>query len=139
MTKATVSCRTEFESAYIRDGELNAHRYRIEVTVDGDGPYNQSGQVIDYRSLLKYVKTVVPDKCYLVSTTSTQFEQEAASAIRNCGVIVHTVPYYLSIERICQGIADELQDILNRHEYGVRVVEVKLRETADCFATWSIQ
>lgn len=138
MTKATVSCRAEFESAYIRDGELNAHRYRIEVTVDGDGPYNQSGQVIDYRSLLKYVKRVVPDKCYLVSTTSTQFEQAAAS-IRDCGVTVHTVPHYLSIERICQGIADELQDILNRHEYGVRVVEVKLRETADCFATWSIQ
>lgn len=136
--RATVSCRAEFESAYIRDNELNAHRYKVEVSVDGQDLYNETGQVIDYRTLLNYVKSIVPDRCYLVSSSSNQHELEAASAIRDCGVPVHTVPYYLSIERICQGLADELQDVLSRHYPGVRVTEVKLRETNDCFATWSI-
>ena len=46
---STVSFRTEFESCYVQNEELHAHRYRIEVTVDGPQRYVDFGQIIDYK------------------------------------------------------------------------------------------
>lgn len=134
----TVSYRCEFESCYIQKAELHAHRYRIEVTVDGIDRYMQSGQIIDYRNLAKYVKQVCPDSTFLVGDDSTPEERGAAMCLKGCGVPVMERQHILTIESFCESLASELQDLLDRHEHGVRVIEVKLRETNDSFATWNI-
>lgn len=134
---ATVSYRTEFEAAYIQNSELNAHRYKLEVTVGGDDRYASKQQVLDYKVLGEYVRRIVPDKHWLVSSDQSEKEKSVADMMRSFGIHVVTFPYPLCIERLCEGIAFELQDIFDRHEPGVHVTEVRLRETADSFATWS--
>lgn len=135
---ATVSYRCEFESCYVQNSQLNAHRYRLEVTVDSPQRYFDHGLIIDYRTLAQYVKAVCPDNHFLIGTDSTEAEVALADSMRLCGVAVSDRPHKLSIESFCESLADELQDTLNRHEPGVRVIEVKLRETNDSFATWTI-
>lgn len=135
---ATVSYRCEFEACYIQESELHAHRYRVEVTVDGPQRYQDYKQVIDYRTLAKFVHDVCPDKKYMVGANSTEEEFAVADAMKACGVAITYRPHPLTIESLCESLADELQDTLYRNEPGVRVVEIKLRETNDSFATWHI-
>lgn len=135
---STVSYRYEFESCYVQNSELNAHRYRVEVTVDGPQRYVDHGQIIDYRVLANYVKEVCPNNIFLIGTDSTDDEFKVADALKKCGVPISYRSHRLTIENFCESIATELQDILNRHEPGVRVTEVKLRETNDSFATWTL-
>ena len=135
---STVSYRTEFESCYVQDEELHAHRYRIEVTVDGPQRYVDFGQIIDYKLLGKYVREVCPAGNFLIGSDSTVEECAVADALKACGISISYRSHKLTIESLCESLADELQDILHRHEPGVRVIEVKLRETNDSFATWSI-
>lgn len=135
---ATVSYRYEFEAAYVQNKQLNAHRYRIEVTVDGPQRYQDYKQIIDYRTLAEYVRSVCPSDHFLLGFDSTMSENELAECMKRCGVKVSVRSHPLTIESFCESIANELQDILNRHEPGVRVIEVKLRETNDSFATWTL-
>ena len=135
---ATVSYRYEFEAAYVQNQQLNAHRYRIEVTVDGPQRYADHQQIIDYRTLAEYVRSVCPRDQFLVGSDSSTSEIELAECMRKCGVSVSSRPHPLTIESFCESVATELQDVLNRHEPGVRVIEVKLRETNDSFATWML-
>ena len=135
---ATVSYRYEFEAAYVQNEQLNAHRYRIEVTVDGPQRYVDSRQIIDYRTLAGYVKSCCPQDQFLIGSDSTQDELDLSDAMKKCGVSVSYRSHPLTIESFCESIANELQDTFNRHEPGVRVVEVKLRETNDSFATWAL-
>lgn len=135
---ATLSYRTEFESCYIQDSELHAHRYKIEVTVDGERRYHTTGQIIDYKELATYVKSICPDKTFLTGMDSTPSEQAVAVCMKACSVPVMERPHQLTIESFCESLARELQDLLDRHAFGVRVVEVKLRETNDSYATWIV-
>ena len=95
---STVSYRTEFESCYVQDEELHAHRYRIEVTVDGPQRYVDFGQMI-----MRILKEQISHGAWFGRSINVRSMQ------------VH-----------------------GDHEPGVRVIEVKLRETNDSFATWSI-
>lgn len=135
---ATVSYRCEFESCYIQNSELHAHRYKLEVTVDGPSRYKNEGQVIDYKVLAKHVKSICPDKSFLIGTDSAQEEIAVAECMKVCGVPVTIRSHKLTIESLCESLACELQDLLNRHEPCVRVIEVKLRETNDSLATWKL-
>ena len=135
---ATVSYRYEFEGAYVQNKQLNAHRYRIEVTVDGPQRYIDTKQIIDYRTLAQYVKAACPQDQFYIGSDSTPEEFELSEAMKKCGVGVSYRSHPLTIESFCESIANELQDTLNRHEPGVRVIEVKLRETNDSFATWTL-
>ena len=135
---ATVSYRYEFEAAYVQNKQLNAHRYRIEVTVDGPQRYMDHSQIIDYRTLAEYVRSVCPNNQFLLGSDSTLSERELADCMRKCGVSVSNRSHPLTIESFCESIANELQDILDRHDPGVRAIEIKLRETNDSFATWTL-
>lgn len=135
---ATVSYRCEFEACYIQDSELHAHRYKIEVTVDSPEMYKNMGQVIDYRALAELVKSVCPDKHFLIGTDSAQEEIAVAECMKTCGVPVNYRSHRLTIESFCESMACELQDLLNRHHPCVRVIEIKLRETNDSLATWTL-
>ena len=44
----------------------------------------------------------------------------------------------ISVELLCTSIRDRVQCILDAEQPGVRVIEVKLRETTESFATWSL-
>lgn len=135
---AIVSYRCEFESCYIQNSELHAHRYKLEVSVDSPERYKNYGKVIDYKVLAKHVRSICPDGSFLIGSDSTDQEKLVAECIKTCGVNVTYRPHVLTIESLCESLACELQDILNRHEPCVRVIEVKLRETNDSFATWQI-
>lgn len=137
MKNTTLSYRTEFEAAYVQGTELHAHRYKIEVTIGGPQHLADHGKILDYKILAAYVNSVCPHNTYLVSESATDAENEIAAVLRKLNVDVLTCPYPLSIEYMCEGIASELQDILYRHEPGLVVLEVKLRETNDSYATWT--
>lgn len=135
----TVSYRTEFESCYIQRGELHAHRYRLEVTVDGPQRLEDYGRVIDFQKLASFVNRIKFDKTYLYSTHQTFQEKTLTDAMKGLEIPVLAFPGELSVEAFCAKIAEDLQDVLDQHTPGVRVIEVKLRETNDSFATWSIE
>ena len=135
---ATVSYKCEFEAGYVQNSQFHAHRYRVEVTVDGPERYKNQGQVIDYHVLAKFVKEICPDKCFLIGTDAVQEEIAVAECLKTCGVSINYRPHRLTIESFCESLACELQDLLNRHEPCVRVIEVRLRETADSAATWNL-
>ena len=133
---ATISYRCEFESCYVQNSELHAHRYKLEVTVDGPELYKNTGQIIDYKILAKHVKSVCPEGAFLLGSDSLPEEQAVAVCLKVCHVPVMERPHKLTIESLCESLSCELQDVLNRHAPGVRVIEVKLRETNDSYATW---
>lgn len=135
---ATVSYRTEFECSYIQEMELHSHRYRLEVTVDGPQRLEDFGRVIDFKTLARYVRQVTYDKCFLYSSNSSDLVRRVMEAVEACEVPVKSFVSDLSVEYFCSDIAQNLQGLLNKHEPGVRVIEVKLRETNDSFATWNV-
>lgn len=135
---ATVSYRTEFESSYLQTNELHSHRYRLEVTVDGPQRFEDHGRVIEFKQLAQYVKQISYDKQYLFGLNQTDNERSVMEAMRLAGVNIHLFTKELSVEMFAADIAERLQLILNTACPGVRVVEVKLRETNDSFATWHI-
>ena len=139
----TVSYRTEFESCYVQSNELHAHRYRIELTVDGPQRYEDTGRVIDFSDLSRYLKAAVPDKKYLHHVSGglnndSRCESNIASAMKAYGIGVWLFDEPISVELLCTSIRDRVQCILDAEQPGVRVIEVKLRETTESFATWSL-
>lgn len=135
---STVSYKTEFEAAYIQDEELHAHRYRFEVTVCGPQRSEDHGFVIDYRTLGKYVNHISLQGCFLASESSENSSIAViANLIEQTGVTVHWFVPKISIEMLCEYLATKLQQLLDRNEPGIRVIEAKLRETNDAFATYT--
>ena len=139
----TVSYRTEFESCYVQSGELHAHRYRVEITVDGPQRYEDTGRVIEFADLSRYLKEAVPDKKFLHHVSgelddTSRNENDLAASMQKCGVDVVLFDDIISVELLCTWIRDRVQFILDFERPGVRVIEVKLRETTESFATWSI-
>ncbi len=139
MMSTTVSYRTEFESSYIQECELHSHRYRLEVTVDGPQRLKDHGRVIEFKDLARLVNQVTFDKMFLYSTKQSAQEKKVMEAINALGIPVYAFTCELSVESFCFKIARNLQSLLDEFEPGVRVIEVKLRETNDSFATWSIK
>lgn len=136
--KATVTYRTEFEASYLQNSELHSHRYRVEVTVDGPQRHQDKGKVIEFKHLAQYVNQVVYDKYFLYGTDILPAERAVIDALKEAGVRCWPCTFPLSVENFCIDIADRLQIFLNKFEPGVRVSEVKLRETNDSFATWTV-
>lgn len=136
---ATVSYRTEFEASYLQNCELHSHRYRVEVTVDGPQRHENKGKVIEFKHLADYVNQVCYDGYFLYGTDVLPAERPVIDALNNAKVKTWPCSFPLSVENFCIDIADRLQLLLNRFDPGVRVLEVKLRETNDSFATWTVQ
>lgn len=133
----TVSYKTEFELAYVQDRELQAHRYKVEVTVDSLAGVRSDGEVIDYKILADHLKSILPRDGIMVNSNPTDPERAIASAFIQYGVRVYQLDNErISVENLCQYISTALQSQLNRFENGIRVIQVNLRETADAYATW---
>lgn len=138
MMGATVSYRTEFESSYLQNCQLHSHRYRVEVTVDGPQRHENKGKVIEFSHLAQYVNQICYGGYFLYGTDILPMERLVIDALKAADVHVWGLPFSLSVENFCIDIADRLQILLNKFEPGVRVLEVKLRETSDSFATWTV-
>lgn len=135
-SKVTQVC--EFECCYLIGTELNAHRYKLEITVMGPQHTEDCGKVIDFSVLLKYMFDVVPDKCFLFDTSSQNIGREVAFILGQRNIKICGCFFTLSAENICNDIVHSLQDILNTKEPGVQIVSARLRETPSSFVSWSI-
>ena len=135
--RCTVSYRVEFESSYLLESELHSHRYRLEVTVDGPQRLNDHGAVIDFKTLANHVKSVYYDKQFIYGNSQTAEELCVVDLLRRIGVPLHYIDDSLSVENFCIDIATRLQARLDQYDPGVRLIDVKLRETNDSFASWT--
>lgn len=131
-----VTHRMEFECCYLINKDVNAHRYRLEVTVEGPQRFEDFGSVIEFSKLREYVKSVVPDKSFLIDTSTENLGRDVGFMLGTRGVSVRAYSFQLSAENLCSNIGKQLQSILDSEEPGVTVVEVKLRENNDSFASW---
>ena len=131
-----VTQRVEFECCYLIDKELNAHRYRFEVTVEGNQFRLDKGCLISFESLKKYMKQVVPDKSFLFDSSTYNIGKDIAFIMGSKGVKISSCPYILSAENICSAMSQDLQRLLDSQEPGVTVVSSTLRENTGSFVSW---
>ena len=131
-----VTTRAEFECCYIFDSILNAHRYRIEITVDGPQRQEDLGSVIEFSKLKKYVMTVVPNNTFIFDATCENAGRDVAFTMGKHGIKIMAVSFVLSAENICNYIVSTLQQILDLNEPGVKITNAKLRENNDSYVSW---
>ena len=137
-----VTQQIEFECCYIAKKRLNAHRYKIEVTVSGEDRYTKDGIVIDFESLRSYIREVVPDNKFVLgkygyeSDAEEQKVYQVSRAMADCGIMTQQFSE-TSCEVICEEIAHQLQQEFYIREPGLIVEEVKLRENAQSYAVWT--
>lgn len=137
-----VSQRLDFECAYLSNVEdstkliLNAHQYKIEVTVSGQSTNDKF--VIEFSKLRQIIYSVVPDHYYLVDTTRSSRDEDAIeAAFINLGVYVRKCPYRICAENLCNDLAYRIQACLSDLCIDAVVEEVKLKETTNSIATWT--
>lgn len=138
LTHLQVTQRLEFSCCYLRDTELNAHRYRLEVTVESPTNVVASGVVMDFQTLKRYMQALVFDETFLFSRTdlSKSNLKSAYEAFNLEGVKTELVDFDLCAESLCTYFALTLQRTFDEHKLGVNVVDVKLRENNDSYANW---
>lgn len=146
MPSTVVSQRDEFECAYIMsiaesEPILHAHHYRVEVTVSGNQRLTDHGIILEFDEFKQYLRKVLPDNSFLydLSADLNDNGRIIATQLESLGIKTVGCVFSPSAENLTAFIAEELQCVLNKSAPGVVVVEVKLRETANSFATWSLR
>lgn len=146
-----VTQRTDFECAYImymdvvdNDGvlrtnvpKLNAHHYKISVTVESR---EQKDVIIEFSKLTSIIKRHVPDGVFLYNENSDEDAAETAiaTAFKTAGLDVQGKPFVISAENLVNDIAVRLQNFLNKFNYpDVIVRKVVLQETSNSSVTWT--
>lgn len=156
MPNTRVVQRSEFECAYLmpkdksnRDYELNAHFYKIEATFENRSDVEDF--VLDFRICKQIMDSVLPNNCFIYNgravtpngsaytVVESAGEVEVAAAMEKVGVPVKRYDFKISAETLAEYFALRIQRELNAHDLAnIQVRELKLRETADSFATWSL-
>lgn len=132
-----ITQKREFECCYISETGLNAHRYRIDVTVSGNQRYVDTGQVISFEQLSEYIRMAVPDKYWVYGEASSLDILNVVAAIKTCKIPTWSLPVVsVSCEKLCERIASKLQLMLDQFEPGVIVEQVKLVENSTSYALW---
>ena len=130
-----VTKRLEFECCYVYRKEIHAHRYKLEVTVQGPQRFGDYGVVISFDNLLKYMKQVVPDKSFIYDTKEASGTY-IGLAFQDYGYKAIGFDMSISAENICNYLALSLQDILDVKEPGIQIIDLKLREDSNSFVSW---
>jgi len=130
-----VTKRIEFECCYVYKGDIHAHRYKLEVTVQGPQRYSDQGVVLSFDELSNYMKQAVPDKAFIywIKDAAGVYISKAFNEY-NYKTLGCDFP--ISAENICAFLAANLQDTLNVREPGILIVELKLREDNNSFVSW---
>lgn len=136
----TVSQRVEFDCSYLVKNlgsygyTMQGCRYLVEATVKNNIS-EDSAFVIEFKQLRAHLAACVPNDSFLYYHGDT-IAQHIASELDSIGVSVKAYSVEVSAETICQTIAIRLQSLLDSFNPGLLVIEVKLRENSDSFATY---
>ena len=130
-----VTKRVEFECCYLYNKQIEAHNCKLEVTVEGPQRFNDFGRVISYEDLTRYMKYVVPDKTFLYSSDDYD-GNHVAIALLDVGCRTGEYEFPISAENLCKHFADTLQDLLDKKEPGLRIIDLKLREDNNSYVSW---
>lgn len=139
-TNSTVSQRVEFDCSYLVKNTgtygytMQGCRYLVEATVKNN-INEDSAFVIEFKELKSHLISCVPDHTFLYYH-GDPLAQHIAAELDPLGVSIKAYSAPVSAETICQTIAIRLQSLLDSFNPGVLVVEVKLRENSDSFATY---
>lgn len=130
-----VTKRLEFECCYVYRKEIHAHRYKLEVTVEGPQRFDDYGVVISFDELLKYMKEIVPDKTFIYFVKDND-GVSISNAFGDCNYPTLGFNDPISAETLCKYLAFSLQDKLNILEPGINIIDLKLREDSNSFVSW---
>ena len=130
-----VTKRIEFECCYIQNHQIEAHRCKLEVTVEGPQRFEDFGRVITYENLQKYMKELTPHKTFLYCWKDTD-SLAVAHAFGSAGCEVLPFEFEISAENLCSYFVKSLQDILDKKEPGITILEMKLREDNHSYVSW---
>ena len=141
-----ITRREEFEMSHVLDnynggcGNLHGHSYKIEVTVEGPRHQDNFGMVMDFKDLKTAINAIVPDHHFSVNNTVTEgYEYDIWQVNKEYNKATREFPCVTSAENMVCILAEEIDDyIKNVQGYkDVDVVEVKLWETTNSYATWT--
>ena len=136
-----VTRHEEFELAHVLTGyhggcgRLHGHSYRIEVTVEGPQT-DPFGMVLDFKDLKRVMKAVIPDH-YFVYFEEDETGKDIASTLRRHGILSKSLPFVTTAENMAPYFGKEIEKLFHEGGYNdVEVVEVKLWETSNSYATY---
>jgi 6-pyruvoyltetrahydropterin/6-carboxytetrahydropterin synthase len=132
-----------FEAAHALEGydgpcrNIHGHSYKLYVTVTGtpnpDPASPKKGMVMDFSDLKKIVKSNITDPLdhalILPSDTSIRISGEVGQNFAK----IHMVDYQPTSENLLIDFASKIKGMLPE---GVRLLSLRLRETANSFAEW---
>lgn len=136
-----VTRHEEFELAHVLTGynggcgRLHGHSYRIEVTLEGPQT-DPFGMVLDFKDLKRVMNAVIPDH-YFVYFDEDEIGKDIASTLRRHGILSKSLPFVTTAENMAPHFGKEIEKLLHEEGYTkVEVVEVKLWETSNSYATY---
>jgi 6-pyruvoyltetrahydropterin/6-carboxytetrahydropterin synthase len=144
-----VTRHEEFEAAHILTGydggcgNLHGHSYKIEVTFEGQQDASNYGFVADFNILKQIIKDVLPDHKMMFDNSNLGINTPEDGIINvldafNLSYVVYQ--FAPSAENLVAYFAEEIQHRISKcpELENIRVVEVKLWETTNSYATWKL-
>ena len=113
------------------------HTYKIEVTVTGPQK-DPWGMIMDFGDLKKAIKENVPDHKFVYCIEGDDLSKDISDVLKKHNIDHLPVTYMTTAENMV-GYYAEMIDTYIKDELGykdVDVIEVKLWETSNSFATW---
>lgn len=146
-----VTRHIEFESAHLLEGyngkcsRLHGHSYALEITVCGEPTksdavaYRNSqtfGFCMDFKALDQILNDTVPDHLFVANEQNLvpgKLENDIVEVLKKHDCAYELMPCAPSAENMVDWIVRNVQDRLPE---GLAVVEAKLWETTDSYASW---
>lgn len=142
-----VTVRRDFECMYIVDRsksdpdnpiELNAHRYRFEVSVTRYETANDP-VVVEFSDLQTILGSMLPDGYYIYNPKGTGVPTIVGTILKNAKADCKEVDFELCAENICTWLVIELQKLLDKYYPSLlRITDAILRENSQCYVSWHI-
>lgn len=136
----TLSQRASFSCCYIMEGVLNAHDYKVEATIQSSNENADDSFILDFDKFKSLLKSILPDRAFLTSmipNENSKLETQLCNTLRCMYIPVIQYSVEICTETICAQLARMLQFELDRSGTNTKVIEFKLRETNDSYATWT--
>lgn len=142
MSELIVSQRSEFECVYLfksstGEYQLNAHHYKVEVSVTGPQRYEDNKFIISFEDLKQRLDRCLPKNGYIFDAQDADIPAyRLMNAMEGLHIKLYGFMSPVSTESIAANIAETLQISLDSAYPGVTVQELKLRETGESLVTW---
>lgn len=136
----TLSQRASFSCCYIMDGVLNPHDYKVEATIQSSDAEDTRDVILDFDRFKTLLKSVLPNRAFLTSDivkVNVQLENDLCNTLKCMRIPVVKYSFEICTETLCAALAQALQAELTRGRTHTEVIEFKLRESNDAYATWT--